>query len=89
MLSADTVNVISAAPGAGGVPGRHKLTLKGIHLSLNDLRASLNKQIGHERDSRTELEHRFEDRLLKCATHNDIALIADASGEAKEVHTHA
>lgn len=68
----------------GARGGGHRLTLKGVNTSLNDLRTSLQKQIGHERDSRVEHEHRVDSHLSETATHHDIALLADSAGEAKE-----
>jgi hypothetical protein len=59
-----------------------------IKVILEDLRTSMYKQIGHERDSRTELEHRVKVRLEQAATHDDIARMADAAAEAKEVCMH-
>ena len=59
-----------------------------IKVILEDLRTSMYKQIGHERDSRTELEHRVKARLEQAATHDDIARMADAAAEAKEVCMH-
>ena len=52
---------------------------------MNELRENLYQQIGHERDTRTELEHRFEERFASTATRHDIALIADSAREAAEV----
>lgn len=65
-----------------------RLTLEDITVVLEDLRISMYKQIGHERDSRSELEHRVQVRLEHTATHDDIARMADAASEAKEVYLH-
>jgi len=62
-----------------------KLTLKGLSAAVNELRENLYQQIGHERDTRTELEHRCEERFTSTATRHDIALIADSAREAAEV----
>ena len=62
-----------------------KLTLKGIKVTLDDLRASMYKQIGHERDSRTELEHRVQARLEETVTRDYVAEVTNAAAEAKEV----
>jgi hypothetical protein len=66
-------------PELAGVP----LDIKEL---IHDLRGSLNKQIGHERDSRTEFENRIQSHLDQTVTHHDVALVTNAATEAKEVN---
>ena len=66
-------------------PTGPKLTLKALDASLDLLRSSLNKQIGHERDARHEFERRIEHRFTETASHNDITLIANSACEAAEL----
>ena len=66
-------------------PTGPKLTLKTLDASLDHLRSSLKKQIGHERDARHEFQRRIEHRFAETASHNDISVIADSAGEAAEL----
>ena len=54
------------------VAPHRKLTLKSLNAALEDLRCNLNKQIGHERDVRTELEHRYTWNLSKGSRVNEL-----------------
>jgi hypothetical protein len=56
-LDLKSIETFLSMPRAG-TDGSRKVTLKSLGAQMEDVRCSLNKQIGHERDVRTELEHR-------------------------------